>query len=49
MKLNHIYCGKAGDYLIKGIKGELYICEEDIFYQTYELINTLKTLEAKKE
>lgn len=26
---------KAGDYLIKGIQGEFYICEKDIFEKTY--------------
>ena len=25
-----------GDYIIKGIKGELYPCKPDIFEQTYE-------------
>lgn len=25
-----------GDYIIKGIKGELYPCKEDIFYEIYE-------------
>jgi len=27
--------GKAGDYLIKGIDGELYICDGPIFDKTY--------------
>ena len=27
-----------GDYIIKGVKGELYPCKPDIFEQTYELI-----------
>lgn len=25
-----------GDYIIKGIKGELYSCKPDIFNETYE-------------
>jgi len=29
--------GKAGDYLIKGITGELYPCDQDIFNKTYEI------------
>lgn len=28
----------VGDYIIKGIKGELYACKPDIFHQTYELV-----------
>ena len=28
----------AGDWIIKGIKGEYYPCKPDIFEQTYELI-----------
>jgi hypothetical protein len=31
---NHI--ASRGDYIIKGIKGELYPCKPDIFQQTYE-------------
>jgi len=31
--------GKAGDYLIKGIDGELYICDGPIFEKTYDIIN----------
>jgi hypothetical protein len=25
-----------GDFIIKGVKGELYPCKPDIFWQTYE-------------
>jgi hypothetical protein len=28
--------GEPGDYLIKGVKGELYPCKPDIFEATYE-------------
>jgi len=28
-----------GDYIIKGIKGEIYPCKEDIFNETYEKVN----------
>ena len=28
--------GKAGDYLIKGVEGELYINDKDIFEKTYD-------------
>ena len=28
--------GKAGDYLVRGIDGELYICDRDIFERSYD-------------
>ena len=28
----------VGDYIIRGVKGELYPCKPDIFEQTYELV-----------
>jgi hypothetical protein len=28
--------GKADDYLVEGIKGELYICDKKIFEESYE-------------
>lgn len=28
----------AGDYIIKGVKGEFYPCKSDIFEQTYEKV-----------
>jgi len=28
--------GKPGDYLMKGIDGELYICDKEIFDRTYK-------------
>lgn len=28
----------VGDYIIKGVKGELYPCKPDFFEKTYELI-----------
>lgn len=27
-----------GDYIIRGVKGELYPCKPDIFEQTYEVV-----------
>jgi len=30
--------GKPGDYLMRGIKGELYICDKEIFEQSYDFI-----------
>ena len=29
---------KIGDWIIKGVKGELYPCKPDIFEQTYEVL-----------
>ena len=34
--------GKKGDYLIEGIKGELYPCKRNIFKQTYDPANQYK-------
>lgn len=33
---NHI--ANRGDYIIMGVKGELYPCKSDIFEMTYELV-----------
>lgn len=30
--------GKGGDYIIKGVQGEIYPCKPDIFEQTYDLV-----------
>jgi hypothetical protein len=30
--------GKAGDYLMIGIKGEAYPCDKEIFEETYDII-----------
>jgi len=30
---------KVGDWVIKGVKGELYPCKHDIFEMTYEAVN----------
>jgi hypothetical protein len=34
--LEGIMVGNKGDYLIKGVAGELYPCKPDIFEMTYE-------------
>ena len=31
--------GAIGDYIIKGIEGEYYICEKSIFEKTYEKVS----------
>ena len=30
--------GKAGDYLIIGVRGEMYPCDRTIFEETYDII-----------
>lgn len=35
---------KDGDYIIKGVQGELYPCKPDIFEQTYEKVEEDKKL-----
>ena len=34
--LEGIMIAKAGDYIIRGVHGELYPCKPDIFKETYE-------------
>jgi response regulator of citrate/malate metabolism len=36
--LEGVMRAEIGDYIIKGIKGEIYPCKPDIFEQTYEEI-----------
>lgn len=37
--LEGIMRGNPGDWLIRGVKGELYFCKDDIFRQTYEPVD----------
>lgn len=32
-------CARVGDYIIKGVNGELYPCKPDIFEKTYEKVD----------
>ncbi len=34
--LEGVMKANKGDYIIKGVRGELYPCKPDIFYETYE-------------
>lgn len=34
---NHL--ATRADWIIKGVKGEFYLCKPDIFEQTYELVD----------
>ena len=36
--LEGLHLAKQNDWIIKGIKGELYPCKPDIFEQTYEMV-----------
>ena len=38
--LEGMMCANVGDYIIKGVKGELYPCKPDIFDQTYERVES---------
>lgn len=31
-------CAREGDYIIKGIKGEIFPCKAEIFKETYEAV-----------
>lgn len=37
--LEGIHEAKVGDYIIKGVRGELYPCKPDIFLETYDLVD----------
>jgi hypothetical protein len=34
--------GKPGDYLVEGIRGELYVCDGEIFEETYICVDEYK-------
>ena len=36
--LEGVMKGKPGDWLIKGVEGELYPCKDEIFKKTYERV-----------
>ena len=40
--LEGTHTAKRGDWVIKGIKGEIYPCKNDIFLETYEEVNDEK-------
>jgi len=39
--LGDILHAKVGDYIIIGIKGEIHLCKEDIFKETYDVLCAL--------
>ena len=38
--LEGAYCLRNGDWIIRGVNGEIYLCESDIFENTYEEVKT---------
>jgi len=38
--LEGVMLGTEGDWIIKGVKGEIYACKPDIFEITYEPVDT---------
>lgn len=40
--------GYRGDWVIKGIQGEFYICKNDIFEETYEPVHLEEPLSPEK-
>jgi len=40
--LEGVMVAKKGDWIIKGVKGELYPCRNDIFQVTYEISQQIK-------
>jgi hypothetical protein len=37
--LEGVMVASVGDWIIRGVRGELYPCKPDIFEATYELVN----------
>lgn len=37
--LEGVMTADAGDWIIRGVKGELYPCRDDIFRMTYEVVD----------
>lgn len=37
--LEGVMTAKAGDWIIRGVKGEMYPCRDDIFRMTYEVVD----------
>jgi hypothetical protein len=41
--LEGVMLAREGDWIIRGVKGELYPCKADIFEATYEPVDRVKT------
>lgn len=44
--LEGVMTAQMGDYVIKGVTGELYPCKPEIFHKTYEWVAEAETQEA---
>lgn len=43
------YKASKGDWVIKGVNGEFYLCKPDIFEKTYEKVEEVKNGEFSEE
>jgi hypothetical protein len=39
--------GKQGDFVIKGVEGENYVCDKGIFFKTYDIKEAVKKVAGK--
>lgn len=39
--LEGLHQGDAGDFLLRGVEGELYPCKARIFYKTYDTVSPI--------
>ncbi len=46
--LEGIHRADPGDYIIQGLKGELYLCKPDIFEMSHEPVEEKETIESFK-
>ncbi|MET3298736.1 UNVERIFIED_ORG: hypothetical protein ABIC81_005523 [Bacillus proteolyticus] len=46
--LEGVMIGKGGDYIIKGVNGEIYPCKADIFEKTYEAVDDIASMVSKE-
>ncbi|MGN4443872.1 hypothetical protein ACTFOB_02925 [Bacillus cereus group sp. MYBK79-1] len=46
--LEGVMIGKGGDYIIKGVNGEIYPCKADIFKKTYEAADDVVSMVSKE-
>jgi hypothetical protein len=45
--LEGVMRANGGDYIIRGVQGELYPCKPDIFEMTYEKVGRLRTIDKR--